>query len=213
MKSVVFDIGNVLIDWDPKRLFRDVFSSDAEIEKFFAEIDFHDWNLALDRGGSWADAVTELSDRHPRHAGLIDRFNRNWHSAVSGPIGGSVEILDALGRGGVPVYAITNFSVEKWAETRARFPFLASSFRDVVVSAHEGLVKPNPAIFRRFLDRNGLTAAACVFIDDSPANVRSAASLGFDAILFETPVALAAQLAARGLPVGGGVRSRQPPSG
>ena len=202
MKSVVFDIGNVLIDWDPRRLFRDVFSSDAEIENFFAEIGFHDWNLALDRGGSWADAVAGLSRRHPRRAGLTARFDRDWHSAVSGPIGGSVAILDALRGAGVPTYAITNFSAEKWAETRARFSFLVTGFRDVVVSAHEGLIKPDPAIFRRFLDRNRLIATECVFIDDSPANVRSAASLGFDAILFETPGALSAQLASRGLPAG-----------
>ena len=106
-----------------------------------------------------------------------------------------------LGAADVPIYGITNFSAEKWAECCARFEFLNTSFRDVVVSAHERLVKPDPAIYRLFLDRNGLDADDCIFIDDSPANVAGAESVGIDAIHFETPRKLSVALRQRGLPV------------
>ena len=200
MRSVVFDVGNVLIDWDAKRVYRDHFDSDAEIEEFFAEIGFYTWNLMLDRGGTWAEAVAAHSARHPERAELIARFDRDWQLSVSGPIEGSVDLLHRLHDAGVPLYAITNFSTEKWAESLERFPFLRTRFRDVVVSAHENLVKPDPAIFELFLSRNGLEAEDCVFIDDSPANVAAAASIGIDAIQFETPQALSVRLFQRGLP-------------
>ena len=100
----------------------------------------------------------------------------------------------------MPLYGITNFAGPKWRETRARYPFLGL-FRDVVVSGDERLLKPDPAIFRLCLDRNGLAAADCVFVDDSPANVAGAAAVGIDAIRFTDPEALAAELGRRGLPV------------
>ena len=96
-------------------------------------------------------------------------------------------ILDDLAAAGVPLYAITNFSGPKWELTVARFPFLATAFRDVVVSGRERLLKPDPAIFRLCLERNGLDAAGCVFVDDSPKNVAAAAALGLDAILLHRP--------------------------
>lgn len=201
MIHVVFDVGNVLIDWDIRRVYRGHFADDAAIEAFLSEIGFGPWNLALDRGGTWASAVADHAARHPHLADLIALADRDWQRSVSGPIAGSVEILNRLAADDVPLYAITNFSAEKWAESLERFPFLGTAFRDVVVSAHEGLVKPDPALFRRFLDRNSLASQDCVFIDDSPANICAADLLGFDAIQFQTPEKLAVQLAKRGLPV------------
>ena len=201
MTAVVFDVGNVLIDWDARRICRDHFNSDDEISAFLEEIDFHAWNLKQDAGRSWAEGVDCLTERHPRHAALIRRFDTDWQLSVSGAIEGTVAILDRLRGAGVPLYAITNFSAEKWTESTRRFPFLASHFRGVVVSAHERLVKPDPAIFELFLARHGLEAEDCVFIDDSPANVASAASVGFDAIQFDTPAKLAVRLRERSLPV------------
>lgn len=101
----------------------------------------------------------------------------------------------------MPLYAITNFSAEKWAECCARFKFLTSSFRDIVVSAHENLIKPDPAIYQLCLARNGLAAADCVFIDDSPYNVAGANAVGIDGIRFTDPETLRRDLAARGVPV------------
>jgi 2-haloacid dehalogenase len=197
-KAVIFDIGAVLIDWNPKYLYSKLLTDDAAIDAFLAEIGFHDWNRALDGGGLWGPAIAELAGRFPHHRELIEAAHTRWHEMLPGAIDGTVDILEQLAAKGVPLYAITNYSTEKWLETKARFPFFAH-FRDIVVSGDERLLKPDPAIYRLCLDRNGLEAGSCVFIDDSPKNVAGAASVGIDAILFETPQKLAADLTARSL--------------
>jgi 2-haloacid dehalogenase len=198
-RAVIFDIGNVLIRWDPRLLYRPLLADEAAVDAFLAEIGFDAWNLELDRGGDWDAAVAAHAARHPQHAELIAAFHHRWEETVAGAIDGTVAILDDLVAAGVPLYAITNFSGPKWALTVARFPFLGSAFRDVVVSGHERLVKPDPAIFRLCLERNGLDAGDCVFIDDSPRNIEAAAAVGLDALLFTGPEALREDLARRGL--------------
>ncbi len=199
MKTVVFDVGRVLIHWDARLVWRNDFATEAEIDAFLDEIGFAAWNLEQDRGRSWAEGVRVASAAHPHRAALIGKMDRDWHAAVPGAIEGSVAILDALHAAGHPLYAITNFSAEKWEESRARFPFLATRFRDVVVSAHERIVKPDPAIYRVLLERNALAAEDCVFIDDSEKNVAGARSVGMDAIHFTGPEALRDALAERGI--------------
>jgi 2-haloacid dehalogenase len=198
-RAVIFDVGNVLVRWDARLLFRQLLPDEAAIEAFLAETGFDAWNLELDAGLPWDVGVAALSARHPHHAGTILAFHARWHETLPGAIDGSVAILDALAAAGVPLYAITNYSGEKWAETLPRFPFLATAFRDTVVSGHAGVVKPDARIYRLLLDRNGLDPAACIFIDDSPRNVAGAAALGIDAIRFTGPEALHDALAARGL--------------
>lgn len=199
-QAIVFDIGNVLLRWEPRLALGRILPDAAAIDAFMAEIDFPAWNLAQDAGRSWDDGVAAVAATQPRHAATAAAFRAGWHDAVPGEVPGARAILDALAAAGLPLYAITNFSAEKWAESVARFPFLASAFRDVVVSAHERLTKPDPRIFRLFLDRNGLDAGACVFIDDSAANVAAARAIGMDAIRFTDAPALAAALRERGLP-------------
>jgi 2-haloacid dehalogenase len=198
-RAVIFDVGNVLIRWDARLVYRDLLPDDAAIEAFFEEVGFSDWNVEQDRGRSWDEGVAVLSAMHPHRAELIAAFHDRWHASVPGEIAGSVAVLEELRDTGVPLYAITNFSAEKWLETVARFTFLAGCFRDVVVSGSEGVTKPGAEIFRICLERNGLDAAACVFVDDSAANVASAQAIGFDAIRFTEPEALRADLVARGL--------------
>ena len=190
--AVIFDIGNVLIRWDVRLLYRQLLPDDAAIDAFLAEVGFHAWNLEFDRGADWDAGVAALSARHPRHAALIAAFHARWHETVPGAIAGSVAILEALAAAGVPLFAITNFSAPKWEETVARFPFLGTAFRDVVVSGREGVLKPDPAIYRLCLARNGLDPARAIFIDDSAANVAGAAAVGLDAICFTGPEALGA---------------------
>lgn len=196
--AVIFDVGNVLIRWDPALVYPDL--SPEALAAFFAEVDFHAWNLEQDRGRDWDAAVAAASARHPHRAELIARFHHRWHDSVPGEMPGTPAILRALHAADVPLFAITNFSAAKWAETRDRFDFLRL-FRDVTVSAHEGLVKPDPAIWGVCLSRNGLPAAGTLFIDDSPPNVAAAAALGLDALHFTDAPALAEALRARGLPV------------
>jgi 2-haloacid dehalogenase len=198
MQAVIFDIGGVLIDWHPKYLYSKLLPDDAAIDAYLDEIGFLEWNRNLDAGGSWDAAIAELAARHPHRKELIEAAHLRWHEMLPGEIPGTVAVLERLAQQGVPLYAITNYSSEKWRETRARFPFFAH-FRDVVVSADENMLKPDEPIYRLCLQRNGLRAEECIFIDDVPRNVAAAKSVGIDAILFENPEKLADDLTARGI--------------
>jgi 2-haloacid dehalogenase len=197
-RAVIFDVGGVLIHWDIRLVYRGIVPDEAAIDAFLAETGWHAWNRELDRGGRWDEAIEALSARFPQYRALIEAAHHQWHDSVPGAIDGTVEILDALHGAGTPLYAITNFSFEKWHETQERFSFLAESFRDVVVSAHERLIKPDPAIYRICLERNGLAAGECIFIDDSSRNVAAADALGIDGILFTDPETLRRDLGERG---------------
>jgi 2-haloacid dehalogenase len=199
LRAVIFDVGNVLIRWDPRLLYRQLVADEAAIDGFFAEIGFDAWNRGFDAGAPWEEGVAALAARHPHRAELIRAFHHRWHETVPGAVEGMPELLEGLAAAGVPLYAITNFSGEKWRETLARFPFLAAAFRDVVVSGDERVMKPDAEIFRRCLARNRLEASRAVFVDDSAANVAAAAALGMDAIRFASAPQLAAELKSRGL--------------
>jgi 2-haloacid dehalogenase len=197
-KAIIFDLGGVLLDWNPKYLYAKLLEDEAAVDVFLEEIGFPAWNLALDAGGRWEQAVDELVSRFPHRKELIEASHHRWHEMLPHEIPGTVAVLERLFEAGMPLYAITNYSSQKFAETRERFPFL-SRFRDVVVSGDERLLKPEAAIFRLCLDRNGLVAADCLFIDDSARNVEGARAVGIDAILFASPEQLERDLAARGL--------------
>jgi 2-haloacid dehalogenase len=197
-KAVIFDVGGVLIDWNPKYLYSKLLADEAAIEAYLDEIGFNTWNLALDEGGRWEPAIAELVAKFPHHKDLIEAAHLRWHEMLGGDIPGTVDILKRLADAGVPLYAITNYSSEKFIETVERFPFFAL-FRDIVVSGDEKLLKPEAAIFRMCLDRNGLKAQECVFIDDVARNIDGARAVGIDAILFESPEQLERDLQARGL--------------
>ena len=196
--NVVFDIGNVLVHWDPRALYRKIFASEDEVEWYIANVCNSDWNLEQDRGRSFAEAVREATARFPEHADAIAAYDLRWHETMPGPIDGTVGILEELRQCGTPLYAITNFNQDKFRETLERFSFLRT-FRDIVVSGDERLLKPDPAIYRVLLERNGIDAAACVFIDDSEKNVRGAEAVGMKAIHFTTPDALRTALVALGV--------------
>jgi HAD superfamily hydrolase (TIGR01509 family) len=196
--NVVFDIGNVLVHWEPRALYRKIFATEAEVDWFIANVCNSAWNLEQDRGRSFAAAVREATARFPEHAEAIAAYDLRWHETVLGPIDGTVEILEDLRQRGTPLYAITNFNQDKFRETLERFAFLGV-FRDIVVSGDERILKPDPAIYRLLLDRNGLAASSCVFIDDSEKNVLGAKSVGMKAIHFTTPDALRMELVALGL--------------
>jgi 2-haloacid dehalogenase len=196
---VVFDIGNVLVRWDMRNLFAKLIADADELDAFLANVCTMQWHGTLDGGATYADAIAELSARFPHHAHLIALYDPRWQETIAGAIEGSVAILERLRKAGVRTYAITNFPAEKFEETCALYPFLGG-FNGVIVSGREGVTKPSPAIFRLFLDRFGLSAGECVFIDDNSANVAAAAGLGMTALRFETPEKLAADLRALGFP-------------
>jgi 2-haloacid dehalogenase len=197
-KAVVFDLGGVLIDWDPRHLYRKLLADEAAVEEFLATVCTPAWNAELDAGRPFAEAVAELVERHPVHAAAIAAYHERWPEMLGGDIPGAVELLAELRAAGVPLYALTNWSAETFGIGRERFEFL-SWFDGVVVSGEERIVKPDPRIFRLLLDRFGLDPGATCFIDDAPANVAAASAVGLDAVLYRGPEQLRRDLAARAL--------------
>lgn len=186
-KTVVFDLGGVLIDWNPRYVYRDVFAGDVEqMETFLREVCSPAWNHQQDEGRTWREAVDELIRQRPDQAELIRLYWTRWPDMLKGPINGTVRILESLKSANVPLYAVTNWSAETYGIAEARFGFL-SLFRDVVVSGRERVAKPDRRIFQILFERNGLAANDCVFIDDIRANVEAARATGMVGLHFTTP--------------------------
>jgi len=198
VRAFVFDLGGVLIDWNPRYLYRQLLDDDTAIQEFFDEVGFGEWNLRQDRGRAFAEAVDDLAGRYPHRADLIRAYPERYPETVGGPIQGTVEILRALHDKGYPLYALSNWSAETFAMVRDDFPFLAL-FDSIVLSGEVRLVKPEPEIFHLTLQRIGLPAQECLFIDDSAANIAAARALGWQAIRFESPEQLARELRQAGV--------------
>jgi 2-haloacid dehalogenase len=198
VKAVVFDLGGVLIDWDPRYLYRKLLDDEAAVEEFLATVCTPEWNAEQDRGRPFAEGVAELVERHPVHAAAITAYHERWPEMLGGVVDGAVEVLAELRAAGVPVYALTNWSAETFGVARERFEFL-EWFDGVLVSGEERMIKPDPAIFRLLLDRFGLDPEATFYVDDSEQNVAAADRLGFDAVRFTTPAQLRRDLVARRL--------------
>lgn len=199
--AVVFDLGNVLIAWDAHPAIAAAVGPERA-DAFLAdhEFDFESWNHQQDAGRDWAEAEAVAVARHPHLREEITAYRANFPLSLRGPIDGSVALLHELHGGGIPLFALTNWSAELFPHARERFPFLGV-FADIVVSGEEGLAKPEPAIFQRLSRRMGAPLGGTVFIDDSPRNVEAARALGMDAIHFRGPDALRGALRERGLPV------------
>lgn len=197
--AVVFDLGGVLIDWNPRHLYRRVFAGDtAAMEDFLANVCTPAWNHQQDLGRTWADAVAECSARFPQHAALIRLYAERWDEMVTGAIEPTVDILKALKAAGWPLYAITNFSAETYPRMVERFSFL-QLFDGIVVSGYERVGKPDRAIYRILFERYRLEPGHCLFIDDAALNVEGSEAVGMPAIHYHSPQQLAADLAARGV--------------
>ena len=199
--TIVFDLGGVLIEWDPRHLYRKVFVDDKPgMERFLAEVTTPAWNLSLDAGKPFGEALAELIATHPHERARIEAYQDRWIEMISGPIPGTVALLEGLAARGVPLYAITNWAVETFALVRhdPAYAFL-DLFRQIFVSGELKLIKPEPAIFRHALHAIGREARECLFIDDNAKNVAAAAALGFATHHFAAPDELASDLRARGL--------------
>ena len=196
--GVVFDLGGVLIDWNPRHLYRKMLPDEAAVERFLAEVCSPAWNLEQDRGRSWEEAIAGLTREHPDKAELIAAYRGRWLEMLGGPIDGTVEILAELRAQEVPLFALTNWSAETYPLALELYDFLGW-FEAVVVSGRERMVKPDPAIFRLLCERHGLRPEDLVFIDDNPKNAAAAAALGMEGIHFTSPEALRTDLTRLGL--------------
>ena len=197
-RVAVFDIGGVLLDWDPRYLYRTLFDNDSDMEKFLGTVCTPAWNVEQDRGRPFAEAVSLLIDRFPEQAAHIRAYDERWTEMIPRAFDDVVALLHRLQAVGRPTYGLTNFSAEKFPVARANWPFL-DTFDGVVVSGEEGVIKPDPAIFRLLLDRFGLTAGDCLFIDDRADNANAARELGFQAVTFTDAPSLEAALVRHGL--------------
>ncbi|MBI1244222.1 MAG: HAD-IA family hydrolase [Alphaproteobacteria bacterium] len=196
--TVIFDLGGVLIDWNPRYLYRKILKDEAEIDRFLSDVCTHDWNVAQDAGRTIAEAVAEATARHPDKADLIHAFYERFEEMLGGSIAGTVAILEELHSKGTPLYALTNWSAETFPIGRRRFDFL-SLFRHITVSGELKLAKPDPAIYRHALAAANRAAKECVFIDDSPKNVAAARDIGIHALHFTSPDALRGALSELGI--------------
>lgn len=197
--AVVFDLGGVLLDWDPRYLYRKLFGGDeTAMERFLAQVCSPQWHAAQDLGYSVPQACRELAARHPDQAALIRAWGERSEEMVAGPIPGSVAILADLRKHGVRCYALSNMEAETFPLRLQRYDFLRW-FDGHVISGLEGMAKPDLQIYRLLLRRYELPAAKVLFIDDKADNVAAARAVGMCAVRFESPELLRAQLAANGL--------------
>jgi 2-haloacid dehalogenase len=197
--TVVFDLGGVLIDWNPRHLYRKLFAGDeAAMEHFLSTVCTHEWNRCQDAGRSFAKGARLLKDEHPDKAELIDAYGVRFDEMMAGPIFGSVEILAELKDSGTPLYGLTDWSTETYPPARARFEFL-SWFRGVLVSGEVGVIKPDPRIFELLIERFAIDTEDTVYIDDVEANIAAACSFGIHAIHFTSPAALRQEFVGLGL--------------
>lgn len=197
MPIPVFDIGQVLVRWDPKRGLARHFKDEAAVERFMTEIDFAGWHALQDAGRPVDAAVADLSGRFPHYRAAIAGFYADWLDSIPGEVAGTRAIFEGLARRG-PVYGISNFSRELFDRTLPVYPFLAS-FTGLILSGDVGVNKPDPRIYRILCERHGLAPARCLFIDDSERNVAAARAEGMDAVLFTDAASLSGALRSRGL--------------
>lgn len=194
---VVFDIGGVLVDWQPHLAWADEFSTEDEALAFMDRVAFSARNLRGDNGERFADMALELED--PEDQRRLAAYVPNYAKTVQQPLQGTWDILDELKAKSVPVHGITNWSAETWPEGLKAHPRLAEVFGTLVISGVEGMIKPDPRIFALLCERAGVAPSDCVFIDDSPKNVEGAKAAGWDAIHFTSSENLRDALRERGL--------------
>ena len=192
---VIFDVGNVLFDWDPRFLYERLIGDDRALDAFLRDVATKDWHFQHDAGRPFADTSAELAALHPQHADLIAAWGPRFIEQLGDMLPGMRTLVDDLHARGVPLYAITNFSGEFWPPFRDREAALFDRFQGIVVSGDELLTKPDLAIYRLALDRFGIAAEDAVFVDDRADNVAAADAVGIRGVLFTDADALRADLA------------------
>lgn len=198
LETVVFDIGGVLHDWDPRHLYRKIFACEAEMEEFLTTVCTPEWNRELDRGRSFEEMTALLCSAHPEWKEEIEAYHVRWAEMLGESFGESVRTLEDLQSAGYALYALTNVSAEIFHLVRERYRFL-SLFQEIVVSGNEGLIKPDERIYELLIDRTGIAPSHSVFIDDRAENVRAAERAGFTGITFRESSQLRDRLTALGL--------------
>ena len=197
IQAVIFDIGNVLIEWRPERYY-DRMIGPARRREMFEEVDLHGMNERVDRGENFRDVIYETADANPKWRTEIRDWHDNWIALAQPVIGPSVDLLRALRSAGVPVFALSNFGVESFALAETHYPFLVE-FDRRYISGHMKVIKPDPGNYRMVEEDCGIAPQALLFADDRQENLDVAASRGWQTHLFDGPRGWAARLVAEGL--------------
>jgi len=199
IKAIIFDYGNVLLDWNPRYVYRRYFPNDPEgMERFLQEVNFMEWNAHQDRGRPFAEGVAILSEQFPQYADLIRAYHEHWIDSIGEAFTGTVEILKRLKQTGYSLYGFSNWSAETFPHARTRYDFF-DLFDDMVISGAVGYVKPEPEIYQIMLDKIQRPAHECLFIDDSLPNINQANTMGFVTIHFQSPIQLEDELKRLGI--------------
>ena len=197
-RAVLFDVGNVVVRWNPRTLYSKLFPDTAACDRFLSEVCTMAWHAEHDRGVAMADNAAQLIALHPEHATAIHAWDARWDEMFSGAIPETEAAIGDLHARGVPIWGLTNMPAEKADWCLSLSPAFAR-FDGMVVSGREGAIKPDPRAYQRVLDRAGMAAGEMLFVDDSPTNIEAAHRLGFDVHLFDDPAALRPALKSRGL--------------
>jgi|SRR5215208_1387282 len=194
IQAIIFDFGNVLLEWNPRYVYRRYFPNDQEaMERFLHEVNFMDWNAQQDKGRTFADGVAYLSKQFPQYSDLIRAYHENWKDSIGNPYEGTIQILKQLKNAGYPLYGLSNWSAETFPYAREKYDFFGL-LDDIIISGEVGSIKPEPEIFEMMLNKIGKPASECLFIDDAPANIHQAQKMGFATVLFESAGQLEEQL-------------------
>ena len=198
IQNVIFDLGGVLIDWNPRYLYRQLLPDEEQVETFLSTVCTMEWNEEQDGGRPFEEGIAILTQKWPEHKSLIEAYYHRWIEMIGGAIYDSVDVLKILHEKGIPLYALTNWSDQTFPLIRDDFPFL-DWFDGIVVSGEEKLKKPDPAIYRLILDRYALEPAQTIFIDDNKRNIEAAGALGIQTHHFTSAEAMAGALAGMGV--------------
>ena len=183
MKNVIFDFGNVLVQWHPEKVYAEHFGDEARAWWFLRHVCDAAWRNRIDAGESTAACIEELKAQQPEYAEAIELYRSRWREMLTDEVPGMREVINDLRNSGHEIYGLTNWSMETFPAAREHFGILQMIDR-YVVSGAEGLVKPDARLFRVLLDRYHLQAEECVFVDDNPDNVAAANALGMEGIVF-----------------------------
>jgi 2-haloacid dehalogenase len=197
--TVVFDLGGVLIDWDPRYLYRKIFQNrQADMDFFLSQVCHQQWNELQDAGRSFAEAIQERSQKFPAYQEQIEAYYQRWDEMLGGEVDGVAAILQEIQSRGYPTYALSNWSAETFHHAQKRFDFLRT-FESMVISGRINMIKPHPQIYHHLLQKYALKASQCVFIDDNKANIQAAQEIGFEAIHFTSGHSLRHELTSLGI--------------
>lgn len=198
LAAIVFDIGKVLYEWDPRHLYAKLIGDSRRLDWFCGNVVTPEWHFQHDEGRPAAETTAELIALYPQERALIESYVPRWLETIPGPVPGMIELVEALAQTSLPLYAITNFSHEFWPRFRATAPVF-DHFRDVIVSGEERLAKPDPRIFALAMERFGLTPGTALFVDDRADNIAAAEAAGLIGHLFVGADDLRARLRAFGI--------------